>query len=109
MYARRLAEIALRGLLDAVGAGAEIDAVEIHLEDLRLGELTLEPQRQQRFLELAVDRALLRQEEILGELLRDGRAALRDGAVQDVGDESAPDAERVDAVMFVRSGGPRWR
>ena len=66
-------------------------------------KLTLEPQRQQRFLELAVDRALLRQEEILGELLRDGRAALRDGAVQDVGDESAPDAEGVDAVMFVKA------
>ena len=35
---RRFAEIALRSLLDAVGAGAEIDAVEIKLEDLRLGE-----------------------------------------------------------------------
>ena len=33
--ARRLAEIALRRRLDAIGAGAEIDAVEIELEDLR--------------------------------------------------------------------------
>ena len=33
--ARRLAEIALRRRFDAIGAGAEIDAVEIELEDLR--------------------------------------------------------------------------
>ena len=34
--ARGLAEIALRGRLDAVGAGAEIDAVEIELENFVL-------------------------------------------------------------------------
>src|SRR5262249_48185843 len=62
-----------------------------------------EPQRQQPFLELAVDRAFLRQKEILGELLGDGRAALRDGAMQDVGDEGAPYAVRVDAVVAVEA------
>ena len=100
---RRLAEIALRGLFDAVGAGAEIDAVEIELENLRLGEFALEPERQQHFLQLAGDRALLRQEKIFGELLGDGRAALGDAAVQDVGDERAADAERIDAIMLVEA------
>src|SRR5262249_13214009 len=85
------------------GAGTEIDPVEIHLQDLCLGELALEPQRQQRFLKLAVDRALLRQKEILGELLGDSRAALRDGTMQDVGDEGAPNAVRVDAVVVVEA------
>jgi len=33
---RALAEIALRGGIDPIGAGAEIDAVEIELEDLGL-------------------------------------------------------------------------
>ena len=93
----------MRRLFDAIGARAEVDAVEIHLQNLRLGELSLEPQRKQRFLELAVDRAFLRQEEILGELLRDGRTALRDGAVQHVGDKGTPDAEWVDAVVFVET------
>src|SRR6266851_5158605 len=51
--ARRLVEIAVRGGVDAVGAGAEIDAVEVDLEQLVLGEFVLEPERQQRLLHLA--------------------------------------------------------
>ena len=98
---RRLAEVALRRRLDAVGAGAEIDAVEIELEDLLLGELVLEPDRQHHLLQLARHRALLRQEEVLGQLLGDGRAALRDAASQHVGDHGAHEAERVDAVVRV--------
>ena len=43
--ARRPAEIAARGGLDPVGAAAEIDAIEIELEDLLLGEALLEPHR----------------------------------------------------------------
>ncbi len=101
--ARRLAEIALRGLLDAVGAGAEIDAVEIELEDLGLGEFPFQPERQQHLLQLAVDRALLRQKQILRQLLGDGGAALAHAAVQDVGDERARDAEGVDAVVLVEA------
>ena len=86
---RRLAEIALRRRLHPVGAGAEIDAVQIHFEDLRLAELVFEPERQHDFLQLAAERALLRQEQVLGELLRDGRAALRHAAVQHIGDDGA--------------------
>ncbi len=97
------AEIALRGLLDAVGAGAEIDAVEIELEYLRLGEFALQPDREHRLLQLAMDGALLRQEKILRQLLRDGGGALRHAAVQDIGDERARDAVRIDAVMLVEA------
>ena len=100
---RRFAEIALRRAFDAVGAGAEIDAVEIELEDLRFAEFVFEPERQHHFLRLARDRALLGQEQILGELLGDGRAALRGAAAQHVGDQRAHDSERVDAVMRVEA------
>ena len=101
--ARRLAEVTLRGLLDAVGAGAEINAVEIELEDLTLGEFPLQPDRQQHLLQLAVDRALLRQKQILRQLLGDGGAALAHAAVQDIGDERARDPEGVDAVVLVKA------
>jgi hypothetical protein len=87
--ARRLAEIALGGGLDAVGAGAEIDAVEIELENLGLAELALEPEREHELLHLAPERALLGQEQILGELLGEGRAALRHAAAKHVGDHGA--------------------
>src|SRR5689334_23855797 len=47
-------------------SGAEIDPVEIELEDLRLAELVLEPQREHHLLQLAGERALLGEEEVLG-------------------------------------------
>ena len=100
---RRLGEIALRRRLDAVGAGAEVDPVEIEIEDLGLAELALQPGRQRHLLHLAGERALLRQEQVLGELLGQRRAALRDAAMQDVGDDGAGDADRIDAVMRVEA------
>ena len=100
---RRLAEIALRCGLDAIGAGAEIDAVQIELEDFVLGMLALQPQRELDFLQFALEGALLGQEQILGELLRQRRAALRDAAVQDVGHRRARDADGIDAVMRIEA------
>ncbi len=95
------AEIALRGRLDAIGAGAEIDPVEIEFEDLGLGMLALQPERELGLLQLALQRALLGQKQVLGKLLRQRRAALRDAAMQDVGHRRAQDAERIDAVMRI--------
>jgi hypothetical protein len=114
-WARRSAPLGLRlgASLDAVGAGAEIDAVEIELEDFRLAELVLEPERQHRLLHLAPERALLGEKQILGELLGEGRAALRHAAVQQVGGGGAEKPDGIDAVMaeeapvLDRDEGPR--
>ena len=95
------AEIALRRRLDAIGAGAEIDPVEVEFENLGFGMLALQPEREFDFLQLALQRALLGQEQVLGELLGQRRAALRNAAMQDVGDGRAHDAERIDAVMRI--------
>ncbi len=73
----RLVVVDQRGRGDAVGAEAEIDLVEIELEDLVLGVGALDPQREQRFLDLAVERDLVGQQEVLGDLLRDRGSALR--------------------------------
>ncbi len=100
---RVMAEIALGGGLDAIGAGAEIDAVEIEFEDLILRIFVLQPQRENRLLNLARDGAFLRQEEILGELLRQGRAALHAAAAGDVAHDGAADADRVDAPMRIEA------
>jgi len=97
--ARRLAEIPLRRRFDAVSAGAEIDAVEIKLENFVLFVFPLQPQRQFGFLQLALQGALLCQEQILGELLAQRRATLRDAAMQKVGDGGAQDAGGIDAKM----------
>ena len=73
----RLVEIEQRGGGDAVGAHAEIDLVEIKLEDSLLGERPLDLHRQQRFLDLARERHLVGEQEVLGDLLGDGGGALR--------------------------------
>ena len=99
----RLAEIALRRRLDSVGAGAEIDPVEIKLQDLGLGKLVLQPQRQHDFLKLAHHFAVAREEKILGELLRNGRAALGDAAMEQVGHDCAGQSDRIDPVMAIET------
>jgi hypothetical protein len=74
--AHRFAEIIFCRGVDAEGAAAEIGAIEIKLENLVLGEMCLQPQRQERFVDLTLNGALVRQEQVLGELLRERRTAL---------------------------------
>ena len=101
--AYRLAEIELRGRLDAEGAAAHIGAVEVELEDLVLGELALQPEREVCFLDLALERPLARQEEVLGELLGDRGAALHDAARLGIACDGAEGADDVDAEMVVEA------
>ena len=78
--ARRPAEIAVRRGVHAIGAGAEIDPVEIEREDLLLRQAHLQPHGQDHLLHLALEGALRLEEQVLGELLGDGRAALHHAA-----------------------------
>ena len=101
--ARRLVEIILRRGIDAEGAAAHIGAVEIQFQNLVLGQARFQPHRQEGFLDLALDRALVVQEQIFGELLRQRRAALDHAAGLGVGDEGARGAGDVDAEMVVEA------
>ena len=67
--ARRLVEVEMRGAVDAEGAAAHIGAVEIELQDLVLGQPRLQPDREEGFLDLALDGALVGEEQVLGQLL----------------------------------------
>ena len=73
---RGLVEERLGGRLDAVGAAAEVDRIEVALEDLALGLLTLELQGDEGLLHLALEGALLGEIEDLDVLLSDRRRAL---------------------------------
>ena len=95
-----LAEIEVGGGRDAEGAAAHIGAVEIELEDLLLGDVHLQPERQERLLDLALDRALVGEEQVLGQLLGDGGAALDDRVGADVLLHGAKQAEEIDAEMI---------
>ncbi len=101
----RLAEIVERRGRDAVqvAAGhdrAEEDLVEVELEDLVLRVGRLDPERQQRLLDLAVVGLLGGEQEVLGDLLGDGRGALPLARLG-VGQEGAHDPLGVDAAVLV--------
>jgi hypothetical protein len=62
-----------------------------------------QPERQQQFLTLAPNGAVGRKENILGQLLGDGAAALNQTASTDIGDDGAHQALGIDAEMAVEA------
>src|SRR5690606_3935292 len=94
-----LAEIALARGLNAVRTSAEIDTVQVEFENVVLRIVPFEPEREQCLLNLALERAFGRQEQVLRKLLRDGRTALDDLAGACIAPQRARKADRVDAEM----------
>ncbi len=72
----RLAEVAVRRAFDTVRSLAEVDEVEVRLQELLLVGLGLELVRHQRFADLAGKRPFAAREEQLHDLLGDRAAAL---------------------------------
>ncbi len=100
---RVLAEVPARGRFHSVQSLAEVHLVQIRLEDLGLGELPLDPQRENRLPQLASDGLLAREEAQPRELLRDRRPALRALAGAHVGDDRATDPPAVEARVLVEA------
>jgi hypothetical protein len=103
MLLQRLAEIDLRRGGEAVGALAEVDLVDVDLENLVLGEVVLDLEGEQRLVDLARQGLLAGQEEIARHLHGDGAGALALAATGEVGVGGAQHAERVDAGMLVEA------
>ena len=95
-----LAEIAQSSGGDAIRARAQIDLIEVEIENVLLGIGALDPYCEDRFLRLAQIGLLACQKKVLRNLLRDGRSAflllLRHVVV-----DGAKDAPKVEAVMLV--------
>ena len=105
-----LAEIELGGRRGAEIAATHICTVEIELQDVVLGEVRLQPEREEGFLDLAVDGALVGKEEVLGELLRDRRTTLDDVVGAEVLEQRPRRTDDVDAEMRIEAavlGGER--
>ena len=91
--------------MDGEGAAlAEGDVVQVELENLVLGEARLEHHRHEPFDHLPLRRLVRRQERVLDQLLRDGAAARQVGLVaEDVAEDGAGDADRIDAGVVVEA------
>ena len=98
-----LAEEFFAGCFDAENPGAEINTVEIEGEDLILGITRLQIHRQHRFLRLAVEGTAGREEQVLGQLLRQGRAALHHMSRRHVGNAGADHADGIKTEMFAEA------
>src|SRR5215208_7177181 len=99
-----MAEVGLRRRLDAVGAVAEVDRVEVVAQDPLLGPLARELVGQRGLAQLHEQRAVvLGGERVLDELLRDRRAALHHALVDDVLPQGAADAAQVVALVGVEA------
>ncbi len=100
-----LAEVEARARLDPGHADrpllAQVEIVEVQGQDAVLAEAQLQIKGQPGLGQLALQRAARREEEVLGELLRDRAAALHGAAPGEVVPERARDAARVDAPMVV--------
>src|SRR5690606_41890219 len=96
-------EIEVRRRGYAERAAAHIGAVEIKLEELLLGKVHFQPDREERLLDLALHSALIGQEEVLGELLAKGGAALHDRIGAHILGHGAGEAEEGDAEMLVEA------
>ena len=98
-----LAEVAARRRFDAVQAVAEVDLVEVELENLGLLVQHLDAFGEDELLQLPADGLVGREEALTRELLRDRAAALRGAAVADVGERGRRDANQVEPVMLVET------
>ena len=85
--------------LRAVGPVAEVDGVEVPLEDLALRLLVLQLDGQRGLPQLAVHGASRVEQGVLDVLLRDRRAALDDLARAGVGPRGAQEGAQVDAAV----------
>ena len=99
----RLQEVRLGGRLDAVGAPAEVDGVEVALQDLLLGHLPAHLHGQDQLPDLAARGAFGTQVEDLDVLLGDGGAALHVTAAGD-GPQAAEHAGQGEPRVAEESG-----
>ena len=98
-----LSKYRLARRLDAVGAAAEIDLVQVEFENLLLREPDLQPERQPEFRDFACECSFLRQEQVFRELLRQRRAALRETPGPEVREHCPDHAGRIDTIVLEKS------
>ena len=99
-----LTEDVLRHRLDAVDVAAEINAIEVQLENLLFRQALLDHQREDRFLALAEPVAARGGEKQRArELLRQRAAAFFESAGPHVADDGPADGNGIDADMRVES------
>ena len=100
---RRFPEIAVRRHLDAPRPATEIDRVEIELENFRLGQGALHARGDDHLAQFSFVGDVVPHKQVLGDLLRNGRAALRPARLRQIADERAHQPALVDACVLMEA------
>ena len=103
---QRLVEIVQRCGGDAIGPAAEIDFIQIQFENLVLRESLVDPVGEDSLLDLPFDRNLICQQEVLRDLLGDGRRADQPFAfavILQIRDDRPDDPGEIDPVMLIEA------
>src|SRR5688572_19733166 len=98
-----------RGCFGAIHTLAEFDDVQIDLEDPLLRQLVFESVCDHELLQLAHWIFTRREIEVLRQLLRDRRSAMREAAVRPVLPHGLLDSFDIDAFVLVEAGVFRYQ
>ena len=101
-FLQRLAEVDLGRRREAVGPLAEKDLVHVELENLVLGQVGFDLPREQDLAEFSGNCLFAGQEEVAGDLHRDGARALL-GSTREIACGGAQDTEVVDAPVRIET------
>ena len=91
------------GGLNTIGVVAEEDLVQIERKNLVLGEVLFYADRQRELFELALEGLLRGEEQTIGYLLCDRRAALHHAPRAQVRQRGAHDPHEVDTLVIVEA------
>ena len=102
-FLERLTKVDLGRCAKAISALSEENLVDVELENLILGKVLFNLERQQGFIKLANVGLFRRKEEVLCHLLRDGGRSLAPTTTNEVAQRCARDALRIHAPMLVEA------
>ena len=89
--------------VDAISTAAEVNAVQVKLEDLIFRKFPFDGKREDHLADFARPCLVVSQEHIARELLRNRRAALREAAARIANLKRSRDAERIDAEVAAKT------
>ena len=94
----------MRGCLNAITAGAEIDSINVELENLLLGELTLDAQGHHRFQQFSTDGAAAQRKAVACKLLGNAAGAFLGRAAQNVANKSPQNPAPINPSVLIETG-----
>ncbi len=100
---QRFAEVHQRGGAEAVGALAEVNLVDVKLQDFVFGQTVFDLEREQRLIELAAEGFLGGEKEVSCHLHGDGAGTLPGAGGGEIGQCCAYHANVVDPAVFVKA------